>query len=116
MSLSRYDASNAMNCKPRPSEASEHAPKFTPLGGSCCKGDAERERLADRGRCSGWITVTRQRAEGILFGLSKAKFETLLEVIESTSCTFPGIPRPVRSALCAKRNPRHDSCSQNARS
>src|SRR5271156_891596 len=64
MSLSRYDASNAMNCKPRPSEASEHGPKFTPLGGSCCKGRVGRvRRTGGVALClrSGSITFVLQR-------------------------------------------------------
>jgi len=53
MSFSTYKASNAVNCNPRPSEAREHAPKFTLLGGSCCKERVGCGPLVARGRQSG---------------------------------------------------------------
>src|SRR5271154_4298859 len=90
MSLSRYDASNAMNCKPRPSKASEHGPKFTPLGGCCSKERAAAaRRTGDPARKlrSGSIPVVLHRGTllaVLAFDLVLRLSETLSEALSKT--------------------------------
>src|SRR5271154_5469176 len=68
LSRSRYGASNAKNSKPRSSEATGHAPKFTLLGGSSSKywvAVAGSVLLPARNLRSGLTVTRRQRAGSV---------------------------------------------------